>query len=212
MRLILSILVCLSWLSANAQVSSINPSFDHARTHIMQVTNTGQVQRSQIKQVVLSTDWNESTLTQLLVERSLHAPEIRLSIQTRQQNRGSQRITFTPLYRDLPIIGRDAVVVIKNNTHIDSININVPEIKSADAVSVDERTARKAVTDMLLKHIESAHLSVSAEQKRGWIAMGEHLVPIAEYEVLDPARLKHFTARVDLVSGKFLGFQDRTIN
>jgi hypothetical protein len=212
MRFILPILVCLGWLSANAQVSAITPSFNLAQTHIMQVTNTGQVQRTQVKQVVLSPDWDEDTLIRLLADRSLHAPEIRLVVQTRQKNRGSQRITFIPLYSNQPIFGRDAVMVIKNNKHIDSININLPKVKSAGAAIVDEPTARKAVSDMLLKHPESAQLSVSTKQNIGWIAMGQHLVPIAEYEVVDPVRLKHFTARVDLASGDFLGFQERTIN
>lgn len=212
MRFILLILVCLGWLSANAQVSVVTPSFHQAQTRIMHVTNIGQVERTQIKRVALSAGWDENTLISLLAERSMHAPDVRLAVQTRQQNMSSQRITFTPFYRNQSIFDRDAVVIIKHNEHIDSININVPDVKSFDVAVIDEPTARKAVRDMLLKHVESAQLSVSPTQRLGWIAMGQHLVPVAEYEVIDPVRLKHFTARVDLVSGAFLGFKERTIN
>ncbi len=214
MRFVLVLLTTFGWCSAIAQTSNLTPRLKSEPIHVMVSMTTGEIQRQQRPQIQLPGNWDGATLVQTLKGLSVHSRKLTLKILTRQKNKDnhSERIAFVAFFQEHPVLDRDVIVIIKEDRRIDSINVNLPNVSSFGTVSIDNEAARQTVHRFLIERVGTSNLTLSTTPKRGWVALGDHLTPIAEYDVVDPVRLKHFTARVDLTSGQLLGFIERTIN
>lgn len=212
MRFMLSIFIALAGFQTYAQTHSPTLGMSKAPTRISRVLAPGQVERRKAPQIELSVDWNAETLIETLKTLAVHSPKIVLKIDRRQKSPGAERIAFKAFFQGFPVLDRDLIMIIKDNRRIDSIDVNLPTVSSFDTTTVNEQETQAVLNEYLSDRTGTESVSVSKTASRGWVALGQHLLPVAEYEVVDPVRLKHFTARMDLSSGQLLGFKERTIN
>ena len=212
MRFMFPILITLAWLPLHAQTHVPPHGVGQVSTRISSVVAPGKIERHQAPQIELKNGWSDSILIKKLNALGIHSPKLALEVSRRQKSPHAERIALTALFRGLPVLDRDLVVIIKDNRRIDSIDINLPVVTSFDEVTLNNHGTRSRLTQYLSDQPNTETLSVSEAPTFGWVALGEHLLPVADYEVVDAVRLKHFTARMDLSSGQVIGFKERTIN
>ncbi|MGB0646045.1 MAG: hypothetical protein ACPGQS_02660 [Bradymonadia bacterium] len=213
MRLItILVFVCAPFLGTAQTSTHRPPQLNDGFTRILRTTATGQIQRTQIPAIILPNAWHtDDVLRQLGPHLAIDA-QVQWQELSKQVNAKRTRLTLAPVINDLRILDRDVVVLIDDARRITSINLGLPNISAHRAMRVNITRAQRVVDNHLKTLNHTADLHVSTTPQRGWLLVGDQLFPIAEFEITSPARLKHFTARVDLNSGHLIGLIERTIN
>jgi hypothetical protein len=212
MRFMLPILIALTGSQAYAQTHLPPLGVSEIPTRISSIVTTGKIERRRAPQIDLAVGWSATTLVETLKTLAIHSPTLVLEVDRRHKSPRTERIAFRAFFRGLPILDRDLIMIVKDHKRIDSIDVNFFIVSSFDTVTLNEERTKAALNQYLSARAGTESLSISETPRVGWVALGQHLLPVAEYEVVDPVRLKHFTARMDLSSGQILGFKERTIN
>ena len=153
---------------------------------------------------------NDSSVLRFIKSLNLVSTNTTLSVSESRSTHGRKRIVVQAQYRGKQILDRDIVINVNEHGHLSSVQANIPVFESADEPTMNEIAARQLLSDYILKKSGPSNLNIGAESKEGWLMTGTHLFPIVELEVLDPTRLRHFTARVDTLNGRVIGFDERT--
>ena len=196
-----------------AQTSTYRPPrLNDGLTRILKTTVTGQIQRTQIPAITLPNSWGIDEVLRRLGQHLKIDVQVEWQELSRQVNGARTRLTIAPVINGLRILDRDAVILINDENRVTTVNLALPNISTRRAMRMSVTQAQNLVNTHLESLKNTADLHVSTTPQKGWILVGDQIFPVAEFEITSPARLKHFTARVDLHSGNLIGLIERTIN
>ena len=198
---------------AMGQTHDPNRSIDTRSFTLVSVKNANGT-RSERKIVLPAQNhaWSKSAILQIIKDQNLVNPDTVLRVDETRTSQSTKRLVVTAQFRDKPILDRDIIVNIDARGHLASIQANLPQIESVDEPVINEVTARAVLNEYILRMAGPANLSVGTDAQDGWVMNGNHLFPVIDIEVLDPSRLRHFTARIDTLHARVVGFNERTKN
>ena len=181
-----------------------------ATTRVNTLSVSGNINQNAVTAYKLPTQWLQSDLIKAVQHYRLLPTADAISVIDTTKTASGTRINLTAAYRARPVFDRELILTVAKTgeiTHIDNRLIGSPELAESQ---FSEAQLKSIVQNDLLKRFGPSTITATSSVGKGWVAFGNTLYPVSEFNVIDPATLKHYTVRVDESSGRVIGYRELT--